>query len=106
MDLCTKSGLSWKNTHLAPSEYIIHKHTLRNREPVIAERHEQLKKESRDNKNCISAFMNVYSALHFYISHKSLLFVHSHKSYNQQTSLVILLPFLFQFPFVDEMDSH
>ncbi|WP_242143628.1 MULTISPECIES: DUF309 domain-containing protein [unclassified Bacillus cereus group] len=47
IDLCAKSGLSWKNTHLAPSEYIIHKHTLRNREHVIAERHEQLKKRKQ-----------------------------------------------------------
>ena len=42
------------------NEYIIHKHTLRDRTEVIAERNEQLQKESRDNKLLISAFTNVY----------------------------------------------
>ena len=59
IELCQKQNLPWKDVDATSSEYIIHKHTLRDRTEVIAERNEQLK-ESRDNKLLISAFTNVY----------------------------------------------
>lgn len=45
--VCTEQGITWKNTETSPTEYIIHKHTLRNRDHVIAERNEQLKKRKQ-----------------------------------------------------------
>ncbi|KEK25993.1 DUF309 domain-containing protein [Bacillus gaemokensis] len=45
--LCTERGLSWKNAQSFPNEYIVHKHTLRNRSDVIFERNEQLKKRKQ-----------------------------------------------------------
>ncbi|KFM98555.1 DUF309 domain-containing protein [Bacillus clarus] len=47
IELCTEQGLSWKNITASPSEYIIHKHTLRNRNNIISERNEQLKKRKQ-----------------------------------------------------------
>lgn len=54
-----------------PSEYILHKHTLRDRTEVITERKEQLQKESRDNKLLIPAFMNVYFVQALYTFRKT-----------------------------------
>ncbi|MDM5156250.1 DUF309 domain-containing protein [Bacillus sp. DX1.1] len=47
IQLCTKKGLLWKDTTSIQTEYIVHKHTLRNRSDVIAERNEQLKKRKQ-----------------------------------------------------------
>ena len=66
----SKQNLSWKDLNAIPGEYIINKHTLRDRTEVITERNEQLK-ESRDNKLLISAFTNVYFVLALYIFRKT-----------------------------------
>ena len=42
--LCQKQNLSWKDLNAIPGEYIINKHTMRDRTEVITERNEQLKK--------------------------------------------------------------
>ncbi|MEH7455810.1 DUF309 domain-containing protein [Bacillus sp. JJ1127] len=47
VQLCSENGLPWKNIHSLPSEYIIHKHTLRNRDAIIFERNEQLTKRKQ-----------------------------------------------------------
>ena len=65
----SKQNLSWKDLNAIPGEYIINKHTMRDRTEVITERNEQLK-ESRDNKLLISAFTNVYFVLALYIFQK------------------------------------
>ena len=44
IELCQKQNLPWKDVDATSSEYIIHKHTLRDRTEVIAERNEQLQK--------------------------------------------------------------
>ena len=62
----SKQNLSWKDLNAIPGEYIINKHTMRDRTEVITERNEQLQK-SRDNKLLISAFTNVYFVLALYI---------------------------------------
>ena len=67
----SKQNLSWKDLNAIPGEYIINKHTLRDRTEVITERNEQLQKESRDNKLLISAFTNVYFVLALYIFAKT-----------------------------------
>lgn len=71
LQLCTEKMIPWKDAHSLPTEYIIHKHKLRDRNDVIAERNEQLKKESRDDTNSISAFMNVYFVQFPYTFHKN-----------------------------------
>ncbi|MDF9464087.1 MULTISPECIES: DUF309 domain-containing protein [Bacillus] len=47
IELCKKQNLSWKDLNAIPSEYIIHKHTLRDRTEVITERNEQLQKRKQ-----------------------------------------------------------
>ncbi|MFD0770837.1 DUF309 domain-containing protein [Bacillus sp. CGMCC 1.60114] len=47
IQLCKDKGLSWKETSSTPSEDIIHKHSRRNREDVIAERNIQLQKRKQ-----------------------------------------------------------
>ncbi|MDT3493681.1 DUF309 domain-containing protein [Bacillus toyonensis] len=47
MQLCQQQHLPWKDVNAAPSEYIIHKHTLRDRTEVITERNEQLQKRKQ-----------------------------------------------------------
>ncbi|MBE5104043.1 DUF309 domain-containing protein [Bacillus thuringiensis] len=47
MQLCQKQNLPWKDVNAAPSEYIIHKHTLRDRTEVIIERNKQLQKRKQ-----------------------------------------------------------
>ncbi|EJS70923.1 DUF309 domain-containing protein [Bacillus cereus] len=47
VQLCQKQNLLWKNVNATPSEYIIHKHTLRDRTEVITERNEQLQKRKQ-----------------------------------------------------------
>lgn len=79
MQLCQKQNLPWKDMNATPSEYILHKHTLRDRTEVITERKEQLQKESRDNKLLIPAFMNVYFVQALYTFRKNLLFAHFRK---------------------------
>ena len=44
IELCQKQNLSWKDLNAIPGEYIINKHTLRDRTEVITERNEQLQK--------------------------------------------------------------
>ena len=43
----SKQNLSWKDLNAIPGEYIINKHTLRDRTEVITERNEQLKRKQR-----------------------------------------------------------
>ena len=45
--LCQKQNLSWKDLNAIPGEYIINKHTMRDRTEVITERNEQLKRKQR-----------------------------------------------------------
>ncbi len=79
-ELCPKQcAFAWKDVNAISNEYIIHKHTLRDRTEVIAERNEQLQKESRDNKLLISAFTNVYFVQALYTFCKNLLFAHFRK---------------------------
>ncbi|MGF9765760.1 DUF309 domain-containing protein [Bacillus albus] len=47
MELCQKKNLPWKDANASSNEYIIHKHTLRDRTEVIAERNEQLQKRKQ-----------------------------------------------------------
>ncbi|MGE7880944.1 DUF309 domain-containing protein [Bacillus sp. NPDC094077] len=47
MQLCQKQNLPWKDVNATPSEYIIHKHTLRDRTEVIIERNKQLQKRKQ-----------------------------------------------------------
>ncbi|PGA09552.1 DUF309 domain-containing protein [Bacillus mycoides] len=47
IQLCKKQNLSWKDVNVIPGEYIISKHTLRDRTEVISERHEQLQKRKQ-----------------------------------------------------------
>ena len=47
IQLCKKQNLSWKDVNVIPGEYIINKHTLRDRTEVISERHEQLQKRKQ-----------------------------------------------------------
>ena len=42
----SKQNLSWKDLNAIPGEYIINKHTLRDRTEVITERNEQLQKKA------------------------------------------------------------
>ena len=44
--LCQKQNLSWKDLNAIPGEYIINKHTMRDRTEVITERNEQLQKKA------------------------------------------------------------
>ena len=44
IELCQKQNLPWKDVNATSNEFIIHKHTLRDRTEVIAERNEQLQK--------------------------------------------------------------
>ena len=46
IELCQKQNLSWKDLNAIPGEYIINKHTLRDRTEVITERNEQLQKKA------------------------------------------------------------
>lgn len=46
-ELCQKQNLPWKDVNATSSEYIIHKHTLRDRTEVITERNEQLQKRKQ-----------------------------------------------------------
>ena len=43
----SKQNLSWKDLNAIPGEYIINKHTMRDRTEVITERNEQLQKKQR-----------------------------------------------------------
>ena len=45
--LCQKQNLSWKDLNAIPGEYIINKHTMRDRTEVITERNEQLQKRKQ-----------------------------------------------------------
>lgn len=45
--LCTEKMIPWKDAQSLPTEHIIHKHKLRDRNAVIAERNEQLKKRKQ-----------------------------------------------------------
>ncbi|GAB6430054.1 MULTISPECIES: DUF309 domain-containing protein [Bacillus] len=47
MELCQKQNLPWKDVNTTCSDYIIHKHTLRDRTEVITERNEQLQKRKQ-----------------------------------------------------------
>ena len=47
IELCEKQNLPWKDVNAISNEYIVHKHTLRDRTEVIAERNEQLKRKQR-----------------------------------------------------------
>ncbi|WP_342715627.1 DUF309 domain-containing protein [Bacillus paramycoides] len=47
MELCQKQNLPWKDVNATSNEFIIHKHTLRDRTEVIAERNEQLQKRKQ-----------------------------------------------------------
>ena len=47
IELCQKQNLSWKDLNAIPGEYIINKHTLRDRTEVITERNEQLQKRKQ-----------------------------------------------------------
>ena len=44
--IMSKQNLPWKDVDATSSEYIIHKHTLRDRTEVIAERNEHYKKKA------------------------------------------------------------
>ena len=54
IQLCKKQNLSWKDVNVIPGEYIISKHTLRDRTEVISERHEQLQKKKAEIINYLS----------------------------------------------------
>lgn len=47
IELCQKQNFPWKDANATPSEYIIHKHTLRDRTEVITERNKQLQKRKQ-----------------------------------------------------------
>lgn len=47
IELCQKQNIPWKDANATPSEYIIHKHTLRDRTEVITERNKQLQKRKQ-----------------------------------------------------------
>lgn len=47
IELCEKQNLPWKDVNAISNEYIVHKHTLRDRTEVIAERNEQLQKRKQ-----------------------------------------------------------
>ncbi|PFM65969.1 hypothetical protein COJ48_04745 [Bacillus cereus] len=47
IQLCKKQNLSWKDANAIPGEYIMNKHTLRDRTEVISERNEQLQKRKQ-----------------------------------------------------------
>ena len=47
IELCQKQNLSWKDLNAIPGEYIINKHTMRDRTEVITERNEQLQKRKQ-----------------------------------------------------------
>ncbi|MED0994819.1 DUF309 domain-containing protein [Bacillus mobilis] len=47
IELCQKQNLPWKDVNASSNEYIVHKHTLRDRTEVITERNEQLQKRKQ-----------------------------------------------------------
>lgn len=47
IQLCTEQNMKWQDPLLPESEYIIHKHMLRDRTDVIEERNEQLQKRKQ-----------------------------------------------------------
>ena len=47
LQLCTEKMIPWKDLHSSPTDYIVHKHKLRDRRDVIVERNEQLQKRKQ-----------------------------------------------------------
>ncbi|EEL49525.1 hypothetical protein bcere0022_32080 [Bacillus cereus Rock3-44] len=47
LQLCTEKMIPWKDLHSFPTDYIVHKHKLRDRRDVIVERNEQLQKRKQ-----------------------------------------------------------